>query len=135
MSNHTKAPWMFDGKVVYALNKKGVNVFSAFVQDGETDEDELKANARRIVACVNACEGISTENLEDNLPVKDLARQYSEAIRQRDELLAALEKAAAVFRAYSELHDSKGATEKAISNMQHAMSCEEAIASVKGGAA
>ena len=96
MSNHTKAPWMFDGKVVYALNKKGVNVFSAFVQDGETDEDELKANARRIVACVNACEGISTENLEDNLPVKDLARQYSEAIRQRDELLAALEAVQAV---------------------------------------
>ena len=55
--------------------------------------------------------------------------------QQRDELLAALEKATAVFRAYSELHDSKGATEKAISNMQHAMSCEEAIASVKGGVA
>ena len=91
MSNHTKAPWMFDGKVVYALNKKGVNVFSAFVQDGETDEDELKANARRIVACVNVCEGISTENLEYNLPVKELAQQYNEVIRQRDELLAALE--------------------------------------------
>lgn len=27
MSNHTKAPWLFDGKVVYALNEKGVNIF------------------------------------------------------------------------------------------------------------
>ena len=62
-------------------------------------------------------------------------KELAKVEKQRDELLVALEKAAAVFRAYSELHDSKGATEKAISNMQHAMSCEEAIARVKGGAA
>ena len=50
-------------------------------------------DAQRVVACLNACEGISTENLEYNLPVKELAQQYNEAIRQRDELLAALERA------------------------------------------
>lgn len=73
--------------------------------------------------------------IENNFSALELAQQYKEVVRQRDELLVALEKAAAGFRAYSELHDSKGATEKAISNMQHAMSCEEAIARVKGGAA
>lgn len=45
MSNHTKVPWLFDGKVVYALNEKGVNIFSAFVQDGKTCEDEMKGGA------------------------------------------------------------------------------------------
>lgn len=48
-------------------------------------------NARRIVACVNACAGISTENLEDNLPVLQLARRYNQTLKQRDELLAAAE--------------------------------------------
>lgn len=71
--------------------------------------------------------------IENNFSALELAQQYKEVVRQRDELLVALEKAAAVFRAYSELHDSKGATEKAISNMRHAMSCEEVIARVKGG--
>jgi hypothetical protein len=47
-------------------------------------------DSRRIVACVNACDGISTENLEDNLPVKELALRYNEIIKQRDSLLTAL---------------------------------------------
>lgn len=92
MSNHTKEPWLCDKRTVYALNKKGFNIFSAVVQDCRTSNSELEENARRIVACVNACEGISTENLEDNLPVKELARQYNEAIRQRDLLLEALDR-------------------------------------------
>ena len=44
-------------------------------------------DARRVVACLNACEGISTENLEDNLPVLELADRYNVALKQRDELL------------------------------------------------
>lgn len=46
---------------------------------------------RRAKACVNACAGISTENLEDNISIKELARRYNETLKQRDELLAALE--------------------------------------------
>lgn len=52
------------------------------------DNETNKENARRIVACVNACAGISTENLEENIPIKELARRYNEVIRQRDDLLA-----------------------------------------------
>ena len=48
-------------------------------------------DARRVVACLNACAGISTENLEDNLPVKELADRYNAVLKQRDELLEALE--------------------------------------------
>ena len=80
-------------------------------------------DVRRVVACLNACEGISTENLEDNLMVKELARQYNEAIRQRDELLAALE------AALEEIAQHAGLGHQ-IDNF-----ARKAIASVKGGAA
>lgn len=51
---------------------------------------EGKANARRLVAAWNACEGISTENLEDNQPIRELAEKYNAALAQRSELLNAL---------------------------------------------
>lgn len=57
----------------------------AFITNDATDEE-----AQRLVACWNACEGISTDNLIDNIPVIDIARRYNKAIRQRDELLTAL---------------------------------------------
>lgn len=71
---------------VLELEKLGVTL--AFPQYPDTKAEE---NSRRLTACWNACEGISTENLEYGLPVKELAQQYNEAIRQRDELLAALQ--------------------------------------------
>ena len=55
----------------------------------------MNENARRIVACVNACAGIDTELLEiiaDN--DKTLAGVIANVEKQRDELLAELEKAA-----------------------------------------
>lgn len=54
-----------------------------------------KSNKERIVACVNACEGISTENLTNNLPLKQglsgLNQRIRDAESQRDSLLDALE--------------------------------------------
>lgn len=49
--------------------------------------DKLDANARRLVACWNSCNGISTENLENNIPIKELVKKYNDVIVQRDELL------------------------------------------------
>lgn len=54
-----------------------------------TDEPN-KANARRLLACWNACDGVSTENLEANDSVKALADNYNAIKAQRDELLGAL---------------------------------------------
>lgn len=71
---------------VSELEKLGITL--AFPQYPDT---KAKEDARRLAACWNTCEGISTENLEYNLPVKELAQQYNEVIRQRDQLLAALE--------------------------------------------
>lgn len=67
-----------------------VNFSAEFTGLFSSDIEEAEANARRLVACWNACEGISTDNLENNQPVKWLAQQYNNAIKQRDELMEAL---------------------------------------------
>lgn len=58
----------------------------------QSEHDE--ANARRLVACWNACEGISTESLESGQPMMAVfQKEQSRADRAevgRDELLAAL---------------------------------------------
>ena len=55
-------------------------------------------DARRVVACLNACEGISTECIEDHtLQIKELWPQYDNAVRQRDEMLAFCELVASEF--------------------------------------
>jgi hypothetical protein len=43
-----------------------------------------EADLRRLAACWNACAGVSTENLEDNLPFIELAKNYNAVIHQRD---------------------------------------------------
>ena len=55
-------------------------------------------DARRITACVNACEGVRTEHLENNLPIVELVGRHSEALCEIEalktgqaELLEALE--------------------------------------------
>lgn len=60
-----------------------------------TQED--RANRRRLVACWNACDGLSTEALESEgnaaLGWSRTASKLIHATTQRDELLAALDKA------------------------------------------
>ena len=55
-------------------------------------------DARRITACINACEGVRTEHLENNLPIVELVGRHSEALCEIEalktgqaELLEALE--------------------------------------------
>ena len=86
---YTRGPWKTEGEGIHAIIRGGDATIVAVRHRLPADVHE--ANARRIVACVNACEGISTENLEDNRPVKWLAQQYNEVVKQRDELLEALQ--------------------------------------------
>lgn len=51
----------------------------------------MSVNKRRIDACLKACEGISTQNLEDNVPFLELAQRYNVVLRERDELRAKVE--------------------------------------------
>lgn len=114
------------------------------VQDDCTRDDELEANSRRIVACVNACEGISTENLEDNKPIIELANDYNAVLKQRDMLLDVLSKTAddLAYVAHcfdgSKLDDLPAGLSESTCPSETALiaerNCREAIGSVKGGA-
>ena len=56
----------------------------------EASREEEREMARRIVACVNACEGLPEAALKPRIFMAQ-AIQAQELIAQRDELLAALE--------------------------------------------
>jgi hypothetical protein len=91
--SHTKEPWKSYGRIkvngVWHVGCAidGTDKVTALTgYSGAGDEEESIANASRIIACVNACAGIPTEQLE----------AYPGAVlrvmQQRDELLAALHK-------------------------------------------
>ena len=96
---------------------------------GANGEDESIANARRIVACINACAGIPTYQLtaENDNPTN--LGEVIDAIRdQRDELLAALER---FMDSHEECTDFDGFTAQIVS-MADYHQAQEAIARAKG---
>lgn len=56
--------------------------------DDREFSDEQRENARRIVACVNACRGLPTDELEQKWFLAAVGTLLLEADQQRDELLA-----------------------------------------------
>lgn len=57
------------------------------------------ADMRRLAACWNACEGVATQHLENNHPIRWLVDEYNNVIKQRDKALAKLDRAQAEIRA------------------------------------
>lgn len=104
--------------------------------DSAIPVEERKAAARRIVACVNACEGVPTDVLENStsaygaLTYQQTLRKWAEA--QRDELLAALEGADKAITAALPHLPADG---EAVFCGEWLSEIREAIARVKGGAA
>lgn len=101
MSEHTPGRIQlakeFDGHI---MTTDGLAVADCCLDYSSLDHDQQVSNARRLVACWNACEGVSTEALE-RLGTLDRARVEldvirSQAVAQRDELLAALQGVAAI---------------------------------------
>ena len=93
---HTKEPWVeieTECDVIEITNdeRNGLVVPIAKVSTGFNGQVgiEQEANARRIVACVNACEGIPTGVLEKQgmVPIEQVTHDIEQ---QRDKLLAAL---------------------------------------------
>lgn len=90
MSEHTKEPWSTDymgSGEADIVGSGGASIIcgsTGYVSD---------ADARRIVACVNACAEIDTEMLEIVVENdKTLSGVIADTERQRDELLVALKK-------------------------------------------
>lgn len=86
MSEHTKGPWAVNFTKFSEVRAENGAVIAHCVK--LTSLTNLEANARRIVACVNACEGISTEHLENSLPIVELVGRHSEALREIEALKA-----------------------------------------------
>ena len=109
-SKHTPEPWEFG----YGQTREfgmclGIGLNSApdwhvvaVVSPADSVNHADEANARRIVACVNACAGIETGHLEKyGLP--DFAQKISDLREQRDELLAALERCRFALEPYDDI--------------------------------
>ena len=86
MGKHSPTPWTSSGP--YIGDRNGWTIANTWAATGGADMQQ--ANTTRIAACVNACEGLSTENLTDNLPIKDLVEKYNAAMKQNSEMLTAL---------------------------------------------
>lgn len=98
MKQHTNEPWHAaeiardSDTFVKICHANGGTIAKLWIDVDDSDfSDGQRADARRIVACVNACEGVDTELLEkgdlDN-PVMKIIKEKSALKQQRDELLA-----------------------------------------------
>ena len=97
---HTPEPWCLPpGDLIFVSKVGGKGYVAKMMPLGAprdrkglpTDiSDEMCANARRIVACVNACRGLLTDELEQKGLVAAVGTQLLEADQQRDELLEEL---------------------------------------------
>lgn len=92
--SHTKEPWSFspaENGLEWGVEagKWGVAICADAPGDGTSE-----ANARRIVACVNACAGIPTDDLErcPSGGLFHLTDMANEVVKQRDNLLAFVER-------------------------------------------
>lgn len=104
--SHTKGPWRNQEgfNTIYALSDgdAGLTIAIAKLLDDQVNGgiQEANENARRIVACVNACEGSDTEVLESLgldfiKPMVDLIdrnRQLEQQLAARDAEIAELRK-------------------------------------------
>lgn len=129
MNQHTPEPWILDAACVAAESDQLNNGFYAAICQGP----DRCGNARRIVACVNACEGISTEDLEavPRLGLLNLSKFSSDLIAQRDHAEAQVrhfQERLAVFQAQFSMakaliHDLRTPVETGLHNAK-VMRCE-----------
>lgn len=93
-NKHTAEPWVVKGAAIRTADGIGIDVIATMQVSNQPFWDE---DARRIVACVNACAGVDTECLEV-APIGIFASKYGspgyidQLEKQRDKLLAALTK-------------------------------------------
>lgn len=78
MMRHTREPWVakktLQGRHSSISNKRGKTIAIAY-QNKNLDGDDL-ANAKRIAACVNACEGITDAVIEEGIIKKALVAYF-----------------------------------------------------------
>ena len=125
MSNekHTQEPWRANDAQADIDGPNGEPVAVCYCND--ESGDDAKENARRIVACVNACAGIPTDMLERFNAIVVAMYEVSNIEKQRDTLLKLVE-------CISQQTPEKPDYWSSCSQCEHNISdAEDAIASVK----
>lgn len=145
--NHTKEPWIVvpggrhDPEVIittqHRLDGRRGEICGMDVEFTGPHGDEQKANARRIVACVNACANVTDEMFANGWTALGHSNYCNQLTRQRDELLARIDVVTEV-QVISSTYDKVRADRLfAVDDLEYdlfAAGWKEAIASVKGGA-
>lgn len=115
MSQHTPEPWVVNGSHIESENEHG------WVNDGwiiaDLSGSQIEANARRIVACVNACAGASTEVLEKGA-IHDWALLMTQLESQNAELLVTLRSIAESYPTTEEGETLAGIARDALTKME-----------------
>lgn len=132
---HTPEPWEVCAFGI-GLHANNIPICQFHNKLGD-DFPNCEANARRIVACVNACAGIPNEDLEmDNSAFIRVFNERNELVKQRDDLLAALN----LWKLASDNAEESELDDMACYCMPMPLFCDAdeatdaAIASAKGGA-
>ena len=124
---HTQEPWeLHEARTLAHIRQVGKWIASV---PYKTPSEKEYAN--RIVACVNACAGIPTEQLENT---HDLNVLYEEVTNQRDGLLAALKAMDAAEAAYQHaafIKDFVGMAQAESQKLQASAMSNVAIAKVE----
>lgn len=135
-NKHTSEPWNLFSKngVVEITNAKRIAIVGWAGFDSTRVDEDAEANARRIVACVNACAGLTDDHFDGGFSVAAMSEYIKRIERQRDEMLAALAEAERHGGGVA-FHDwlSETVMIPNISGVWKA-AWKAAIASVKGGA-
>jgi hypothetical protein len=89
-AKHTAEPWRAECWLSHSASTVLVDDPTALTGKRVIADCSNEEDARRIVACVNACKGVKTETLE-NVPDRSIGFfAYSDLREQRDELAEAL---------------------------------------------
>ncbi|MGX5834764.1 hypothetical protein ACWIJ6_11595 [Aeromonas piscicola] len=126
MGKHTQEPWKLYRNDQSVGDARGYAVCDVWPRgdDGMASE-EGKANARRIVACVNACEGIDTDLLE-----KATSMRLDLNLVKKPGMVEILQKAS---KAINEAASKMQAFDESL--QQASRYINQALAKAKGGAA
>ena len=83
MSEHTKEPWSYRKTGQHWNNESLINIEINYGDHEECIADTVytEADARRIIACVNACAGLDTELLENIVLTGDTLKDRFEALK------------------------------------------------------
>ena len=98
-------------------------------EDPSFHNDERNANARRLVACWNACQDVPTQVLESI--GKGYGPTWLQAKDERDELLTALKKCRFALEPYDDIKPRDWKTDRANLMLAHQSACA-AIAKAEG---